>query len=151
MQQRWFFKNLLGQVEGGCMKIHLGLVPWESAYHSWSQFEIGGGRPNVIHHIQCQFIYFGWVGYKVTDGACFFIVWIRFDPLILRREPNSNFAIDKCLNYGCRHGKLVWHKQFTVASQRYTRCVWTCLNSHLDVQAGVAALTQNLYGGWESL
>ncbi len=51
---------------------------------------------------------------NVTDGAHFFIVRIRFDPLIPRRETNSNCVVDKCLNCGCWHGKLVWKKQLTV-------------------------------------
>ncbi len=83
-----------------------------------------GGPIVVIQRILCHVIYFGWVGYKVMDGAHFFIVWICFDPSIGRREPNSNCTIDKCLNCGCQHGKLVWWKQFTVGiSKVHQMCV----------------------------
>ena len=109
--------HLLGQVEGGCTKIHRGLVPWISYQYvilDHNQRLAEGGPIVVIHHIQCCVIDFGWVGYEVMDGAHFFIVIIRFDPSIPRREPNCNCAVNKCLNCGCWSGELVWRKQFTV-------------------------------------
>ena len=109
-----------------------------------------GGPIVVIHHIQCRVIDFGWVGYEVTDGAHFFIIGICFDPLIPRRETNSNCAVDKCLNPGGGHDELVWKKQFTVGISKVKQMCMDLLGQPLGC-AGRHGSVNTEYAWWLSV
>ncbi len=71
-------------------------------------------RVAVVYVLQCSVADFTWVFYKVAKTGTIRIVQICLDPTTKRWKPQTDCAIDKCLNGGCWSSILLWQEEFTV-------------------------------------
>ncbi len=50
----------------------------------------------------------------MAKTGTFRIIQICLDPITVRWKPQTNCAVDKCLDGGCQSSILLWQEEFTV-------------------------------------
>jgi hypothetical protein len=68
----------------------------------------------VVYVLQFIIADFTRVFHEVAKTGILRIVRICLDPKTVRWKPQTNCAVDKCLNGGCQSSILLWQEEFTV-------------------------------------